>query len=110
MTLAHVYRVLARVQLEANLRLDCPGGHIDCRTAAGGEVVLDCSSYAAVQDLLDLAGHFRPDFSLRNFRYLKSPLLQTLEVYVAGKRLLVWRPETLPRVTSFSGLLRLLRG
>jgi len=111
MTVDHVYAVLAKVHLSGGLHLDCPsGGSVAISAASDSEMLrVNCSDESALWDLFRLSRQFGPGVSIRNFRYLKSPLPQIVEVYIDGDKLLSWQPDGLPKVASVSGVMRWLR-
>ena len=111
MTVDNVYAVLAKVDVSGELTVDCPsGGRLSVDgSAEPGRLVVDASDHAALWDLTRLVTRFGPAPGFRSLRYLRNPLLQTLDVRVAGKKLLRWNPGKTPGVESLSGLLRWLR-
>ena len=111
MTFEHVFRVLAKVDVDGELTIDCPSGGrltVDGATERG-RLIVDASDEAALWDLTRLVTRFGPAPGFRSLRYLRNPLLQPLDIRIANRKLLRWNPGKTPGVESLSGLLRFLR-
>ena len=111
MQLDQVYRVLAKVGIDAKLKMEAPGGGlVQLRTDRNtGELYVRCSEGSAVRDLFRLAqatGQVRID--LKALRRLRSPLVQPVVIQLGEDKLLTWRPGKFPRVHSLRTLLRVL--
>ena len=112
MQLDRVYQILAKVGVDADLKLEAPsGGLVQLRTEpATGVVKIRCSQADAVWDLFQLGSSLgTTKIRLRNLRRLRSPLVQPVEVSIEDKLLLRWEPGHYPRVKSLRTLLRVLR-
>lgn len=97
-------------------------GSLDVQAPSGGtavlssgpnesEITLNCSEVSVARDawqLIRRSGGM--DLKLSSLRRLRSPLLQTLSIFVDGQKLLSWSPNKYPRVESLRTLLRVLRG
>ena len=111
MALDRVYRVLAKVNIGGELTLTAPsGGSLRVNGTNDDTLAVTCSDTDALRDMFRLLTEQGPGFSVRNFRYLNNPLLQTVTISVGERRLLTWAPDSLPRVRSLSLLLTVLRG
>ncbi|OAV45604.1 hypothetical protein [Lewinella sp. 4G2] len=112
MTIDKVYRILAKVGIDAELKMEAPsGGLVQVRTAEStGNLRVRCSEGSAVWDLFRLANALgTTQFNLKGLRRLRSPLVQTVEVTIGDDPLLTWHPEKFPRVHSLRTLFKVLR-
>ena len=105
------YARLGAVIISADLRVRTPsGGSITVRTAADGQLRIDCDSTASLSDGFEL---FRRlgwiDVSYRSAQHLRNPLQQGVEVTVGDTPLLSWQPGKFPKVRSFGKLISFLK-
>ena len=105
------YTVLAKVHIDADLHLDTPsGGRIRISNGEAQDIRVDCSDEQALWDAFDLASTLGlVEVNYRSLKQLRNPLLQTLEIVVGDRTLLVWPADKLPHIKSLRGVLGLLR-
>ena len=111
MQLDQAYQILAKVGLDADLRIKSPsGGLIQVKSAPDADrLLVRCSEEDSLRDLWRLCQTIgTPSLSLSNLRHLRSPLLQTVVVSIGERELLSWAPGHLPRLRSLRLLMRLL--